>query len=183
MKDYQRLVLLLFTLLCFFSTSIQAQKLYKRVDKDGNVSYHDELDTKSTAPSELVKPTIASQDVVQTGENQAKNNTVLVYTSEACNACQEVLDYLETQGIPAQERSINDPVAQERIVTLSGSLSVPSIFIGEVLLPELSESLLVSELTKAGYSIKPIGKNSEADASDEEENDENSEASESEENN
>lgn len=156
MKNYRRHIFLLFTSVCFLSAPVQAQKLYKRVDKDGNVTYHDELTTKPGDKSQEIKPTIASQAIVSTPVSQ-QGIPIIVYTAAACEACQQVLTYLAKQGIPAEEQSITDREVQERIFAIAGSLSVPSVFVGDVLLTDINEDLLVSELKKAGYSINAIG--------------------------
>ena len=170
MKNYKQLFFLTLVSICVLCTPSYAQKLYKRVDKDGNVSYHDESERKSGDNSTEIKPTIAPQAIVQQPTQLEQSNPVIVYTSQACEPCVEVLDYLNKQGIEAQEQSINDREVQERIFAEAGSLSVPSILIGDVLMTDVNEDALVSALQNAGYSIGALGDtSSEPDSSAQEE--------------
>lgn len=131
-----------------------ADTLYKWVDENGKISYQDYPPPKGAAISqevlkETTVPTIAGQPEL-TAE---QINPVVVYTVANCNACEIMLLRLKQLGIPNQQQSLLDRTVQARILEITDNLSAPTVFIGDKLLVNDSESNLLKELESAGYQL------------------------------
>ena len=59
---------------------------------------------------------------------------------------------LNRVGIPVVELSLQDREVQSRILSLSGKIAAPTLFIGDALIDDLSEQGLITKLAGAGYS-------------------------------
>lgn len=143
-------------LMCFLlslSNTSFANQLYKWVDENGNISYQDQPPPEDVAVSQEILKSKSSSSITKPNAPQ-HNNPVVVYTVDNCDSCEIILLRLKQLGIPNQEQSLLDPDVQTRILSLSGSLSAPTIFIGDKLLNNTSEQNLKTELKAAGYIIK-----------------------------
>jgi glutaredoxin len=143
----------------FFTADLAAQKLYKWVDDEGNVSYHDKPAAAKNTDSHEFQPTIKSS--ASSSSDRENLRPVIVYTSRDCEPCVQVLEYFESIGVSAQERSISDREVQQRIFEIAGSLSVPSVFIGDTLLTTIDRDSLRSSVLDAGYEITPATEDEE----------------------
>lgn len=146
-----------------YSTSAHAAKLYKWVDTDGKVSYQDKPPPKNAKLIETSELTTTSQEeggAGSGGANQAskipaRTDPVMVYTVTNCNGCKQLMTFLRMQNVPTIELSLQDREVQARVLSLSGKLSAPTVFIGDKLVEDLSEAKLSEELTLAGYTVNP----------------------------
>lgn len=151
------LALLTTALLCIALTvpTADAVRLYKWVDKDGNVSYHDrpppseegyEVEARdfkvgSRAPTE---PSPAG--------NAAEKFPVVLYTAPQCTSCELARAYLNKRQVPFTDKNVTDDrKLQKELIDRSGSLTVPTIMVGEKIMKGYMESLLAGELDAAGY--------------------------------
>ncbi len=135
-----------------------ADQLYKWVDENGNISYQDQPPPEDVAVSQEILKSKSSSNITKPNATQYKN-PVIVYTVDDCDACEIALLRLKQLGIPNQEQSLLDPDVQARVLSLSGSLSAPTIFIGDKLLNDNSDQNLKTELKAAGYIIKERSNN------------------------
>jgi len=134
----------------------QAKSLYKWVDENGNVSYQDQPPPKDLAvKQEILKDSITnSSNLNGSTPSPEQSNPVIVYTIDNCDPCEIVLLRLKQLGIPNQKKSLLDRDIQARVLDLSGSISAPTIFIGDKLVSDISDKNLTTELKAAGYTIK-----------------------------
>lgn len=133
------------------SHSAFAAKLYKWVDKNGNVSYQD------SPPPEGSK--VVREEEIDTPSDEAQSNTqptetVTVYTVENCEACDILKLRLQNWNVPFNEQSLQDREVQARILQLSDSLQAPTLFIGDKLVSDLTGPNLISELQQTGFQIE-----------------------------
>lgn len=131
-------------------------KLYKWVDKDGNISYQDSPPpegSKLIKEEEISAPSPTDTDQPAQSSVVFRQQPVVVYTIPNCPACESVLEIFSNWNIPATEQSLQDRAVQARILEASDSLSAPTIYIGDNLISDQSEENLSTELQKAGYQI------------------------------
>lgn len=143
-------VLVLLLSVLFNVNTAFAAKLYKWVDKDGNVSYQDSpppLGSKIEREEEINPPSNSEPISTQPTE------PITVYTVEDCESCDLLMLRLQNWEIPFTEESLQDRDIQARILELSDSLSAPTLFIGDNLISNLTGSSLISELQQAGYQV------------------------------
>ncbi|MBE9516569.1 MAG: DUF4124 domain-containing protein, partial [Proteobacteria bacterium] len=100
-------VLLVVSLLASFG--VQAEKLYKWVDEDGNVSYH------QRPPREGSKYKVEEKDFGQqiessrkSGETKNRNRTfpIMLYRVPKCATCDLVRQYLNSKKLPYTELNV-----------------------------------------------------------------------------
>jgi glutaredoxin len=124
----------------------QAAKLYKWVDKDGNVTY------QSTPPPDHP----AEEKDFNTGPSAATDTAprpaVVLYIAPKCSACDLARAYLDKRKVPYTLKNADSDLAvQEELKNKSGGLSVPTIIVGDKVMRGYVESLLEGELDAAGY--------------------------------
>lgn len=130
-----------------------AGKLYKWVDKDGHVSYHDR-----PPPSDGYR--VEEKDLGGRGANRAatiptdvlEKFPVVLYSARKCSSCDSARSYLKDRGVPFTEKNVDgDRKLQDELIKQSGGLSVPTITVGSKIMQGYLESLLEGELDQAGY--------------------------------
>ncbi len=133
-----------------------AQTLYKWVDPDGKVSYHDRPPPPGSAYKVEEKPLRVSPGATGTaakGEEAVQRSPVVLYTVPKCSSCDAARAHLQRRRVPFTEKNVeNDREAQEELQSKSGALSVPTILVGEKVMRGYLESLLDGELDAAGYA-------------------------------
>jgi glutaredoxin len=146
-----RLKLFLLVMLCSVSTAYAAGKLYKWVDKNGNVSYHDQPPSDGAYRVEEKnigfkgETRAAADDVVQ-------KFPVILYSAPKCASCEAARIYLRNRGVPFSEKNVEgDRQLQDELIKQGGGLSVPTIVVGTKVMRGYLESLLEGELDQAGY--------------------------------
>jgi glutaredoxin len=132
-------------------SAAQAETLYKWVDSQGRVSYHDR-------PPEGVGYRV-EQKTLRSGENTAnqqaqpdKNIPVILYSAPKCASCDLARIYLDKRKVPYTEKNVESDIKlQKELKEKAGSLSVPTIIVGAKVMNGYLESLLEGELDAAGY--------------------------------
>ena len=168
MKMLTALLLLAVTATAY---NASAAKLYKWVDKRGNVSYQD------MPPPPEFGGKVEQREV----EGEVRNNSgadpalaaavaqspVVLYTIPKCAQCNLVRTYLNNRKVPFTEKNAaSDLTVQEELRKKSGALSVPTVAIGAKIITEYSQAWLQSELDQAGYPDPKAGASeTEGDAS------------------
>lgn len=97
-------------------------------------------------------------------EAAAEQSPVALFAVPVCDACDLVRNQLQKRGIPFVEKDpSNDGAIQTELKELAGSLTVPTITIGEKILTGYNKQALDESLDGAGYA-KPEPPQSEATA-------------------
>jgi len=136
------------------SQSVNAGKLYKWVDADGNISYQDQPppdNVKVLEEREVKAPTTTAKSK----KSSTKKPKVILYTVANCIVCDGLAVQLKKFGVPHIERSLqSDREAQSKILETTGSVVAPVVFIGEQILQSPNTNQLASNLKQAGYVIQ-----------------------------
>jgi len=128
-----------------------AQKLYKWVDQDGRVSYHDQPPSDSGYRVE--------EKALRGGERSADVNPdvagkfpVVLYSATKCGSCDLARQHLQKRRVPFTEKNVEgDRKLQDELIKQAGGLSVPTLTVGNKVMRGYMESLLEGELDDAGY--------------------------------
>jgi glutaredoxin len=140
-------VALLLIMLVTGASYVDAQTAYKWVDKDGKVSYQDrpppEGSQYTSEPTGIITGEVA--------ENPAEKFPIVMYTTKECASCDQARDYLKARKVPFREIAVADPKLREELLKKTGSLIVPTIFVGEHMMKGYIESLVEGELDHVGY--------------------------------
>ena len=134
---------------------VQAQKVYRWVDKEGNVTYRDQPPSESGQQAEERKLRVPRDASAATGsaDDPAARAPVVLYSVPQCSSCDAARAHLEKRKIPFSEKNVDaNRAAQDELRKRSGSLSVPTIVVGEKVMKGYIDSLLDGELDAAGYA-------------------------------
>jgi len=151
MRNVFAVLLVLFT---FTLAPAHGAKLYKWVDKDGNVSYQDSPPPPNAGRVEEKELTTRSPEKK---EDVAEKYPVVLYSVPKCSSCDLARAYLQKRKVPFSEKNVeSDRKSQEEMKEKTKSLSVPTILVGAKVMSGYMESLLEGELDQAGYpKIEP----------------------------
>lgn len=137
------------------ATDAQAGKLYKWVDANGNVSYQDKPPPEDNGKVERKDLGAEKSAKPQGLDDLAERVPVVLYAVPKCSPCDMARSYLKARGVPFTDKDAStDTAVQVELRKRSGSLSVPTIVVGEKVIPEFSQAWLESELNQAGYPQK-----------------------------
>ncbi len=164
-------LLLVMALMAIGIPAAQADTLYKWVDSQGRISYHDQpppdgagyrVEEKVLGPGNKHKEDDTLAKVVE-------KYPVVLYSVPACGSCDLARAYLQKRKVPFTEQNLdNNPELQQTLKKKIGSLSAPTIMIGEKVMKGYVESVLEGELDGVGY---PKIETSEPSASESQGND------------
>jgi glutaredoxin len=132
-----------------------AGKLYKWVDKDGNLHYTDQPPPAEAKTSEQKKFGDSASDApVSYALRQAvKNFPVTLYGADQCgDPCNKASALLSQRGIPFAQKDARDPAVAEELKALNGGkLEVPVMKLGSQVVRGYEENAWNSTLDAAGY--------------------------------
>ena len=131
-----------------------AVKLYKWVDEDGNVTYHDRPPPEAGYSVERKDFKLNGRTARPGSEagRAADENPVVLYTAPKCTACDLARAYLDRRNVPFTDKNVSgDAEAIKELQDKSGALTVPTIMVGSKVMKGYMESLLEGELDAAGY--------------------------------
>jgi glutaredoxin 3 len=133
-------------------TCAHAERVYRWVDKDGNVSYHDRPPS-SEAARQVEEKNLRVRDAAPTAAaDPGAQAAVVIYTVPQCSSCDQVRAHLDRRKVPYSERNVEGHRAnQDELQKRSGALSVPTIIVGDKVMKGYVDSLLDGELDAAGY--------------------------------
>jgi glutaredoxin len=147
-----RLMLAVATAMFIGIPSVQAARLYKWIDKGGNVSYHDRPPFEAGYRVEEKDIGTRSHAVSSVPQEVIDKFPVVLYSASRCSSCDSARTYLKSRGIPFTEKNVEgDRKLQEELIQQAGGLAVPTIIVGSKILKGYLESLLEGELDDAGY--------------------------------
>lgn len=137
------------------ATGVHAGKLYKWVDANGKVSYQDKPPPEDNGKIERKELSQEKSAQPEGLDELAERVPVVLYAIPKCASCDMARNYLKTRGVPfADKDASSDTAAQAELRKRAGSLSVPTIVIGDKVITEYSQAWLESELNQAGYPQK-----------------------------
>jgi len=147
-------LLLVTALMAIGIPAAQADTLYKWVDSQGHISYHDQPPPEGAGYR-------VEEKVLGTGNKHKEDDTlakviekypVVLYSVPACGSCDLARLYLQKRKVPFTEQNLNtNPELQQTLKKKIGSLSAPTIMIGEKVMKGYVESVLEGELDGVGY--------------------------------
>lgn len=135
-------------------SAAQAGTLYKWVDSQGRVSYHDK------PPPEGSDVRVEEKNIGSGARSEAddaldkiiENYPVVLYSVPVCGSCDLARHYLDKRKVPYSEHNLeNNAELQQKVKQKYGALSAPTITIGEKVMKGYVESILEGELDSAGY--------------------------------
>jgi glutaredoxin len=133
-------------------STAQAGTLYKWIDSQGRVSYHDQPPPEGSGYRVEEKNVGSAKRSVSDQDKPGSNVPVILYSTPKCASCDLARLYLDKRKVPYTEKNVdNDVKMQEELKEKSGSLSVPTIIVGTKVMNGYLESLLEGELDAAGY--------------------------------
>ncbi len=129
------------------------QKLYKWVDQDGRVSYHDKPPSEAGVRVEEKSVRLDGERPSGKGSDEAAATApVVLYSAPKCGSCDAARAYLKQRGVPFTEKNVDgDRKLQDELIKQAGGLAVPTIMVGSKVMRGYLESLLEGELDQAGY--------------------------------
>ncbi|MCR4331461.1 MAG: glutaredoxin family protein [Sulfuricaulis sp.] len=146
-------LLLVTALMAIGIPAAQADTLYKWVDSQGRISYHDQPPPEGAGyrVEEKVLGTNKRKED-DTLAKVAEKFPVVLYSVPDCGSCDLARLYLQKRKVPFTEQNLNaDPELQQTLKKKIGSLSAPTLMIGEKIMKGYVESVLEGELDGAGY--------------------------------
>jgi len=149
-----RIGLSLFIVLALLPAA-HGQKLYKWVDPDGRVSYHDKPPSEAGVRVEEKSVRFDGERASSGKGNDeaAANAPVVLYSAPKCSSCDAARAYLKERGVPFTEKNVDgDRKMQDELIKQAGGLAVPTIMVGAKVMRGYLESLLEGELDQAGYA-------------------------------
>jgi glutaredoxin len=118
------------------------------------VSYHDQPPPEGSGYSVEEKNIGSGKRSVagDTLDEIVKKYPVTLYSVPECGTCDLARLYLQKRKVPFSEQNLeNNGELQQTLKKKSGSLSVPTIMVGEKVMKGYVESILKDELDAAGY--------------------------------
>ncbi len=130
-----------------------AQKMYKWIDENGNVSYHDVPPPAGSGYRVEEKSIGSKRDRgAEDADEVAQKSPVVLYTLPKCAPCDAARGHLQMRKIPFAEKSVDkDLKVQDELKKAAGVLSVPTILVGSRVMTTYNPGWLDSELDQAGY--------------------------------
>ncbi|MFZ6758951.1 glutaredoxin family protein [Undibacterium sp. Ji50W] len=140
---------LLSTLL--FSANAQAQ-MYKWVGPDGKVTYSDQpppgkikVEKKSYSEGPDLGNLPPELAVV------VAKNPVILYSTNNCSPCNDSRNFLKTNGVPFNEKTVSNNADLDKLKQVSGDTQLPFMLIAKVRFPGFNTEEWRKALDSAGY--------------------------------
>ena len=147
------LVILLMVMAIDLSAA-QAETLYKWIDSQGRISYHDQpppADSNFRVEEKVVNGSRRPRQE-DTLAKVVEKYPVVLYSVPDCGSCDLARLYLEKRKVPFSEQNLNTSAElQQTLKKKIGSLSAPTIMIGDKVMKGYVESVLEGQLDDAGY--------------------------------
>lgn len=154
-------------LLALGSGPVQAEKLYKTVDEQGNVTYSDSKPENAMGEVEEQEASLPDVEADTDLDALAEDTPILFYSVPECAACDMVRTYLSNAGMPFTEVDVADDYdAQQSMKKDVGNLNVPTVSVGGRTLSGFNASALDTILDVVGYPVGAAPAVSPATATD-----------------
>lgn len=150
-------LLFILVLSVFAAMPTQAERLFKIVDDQGNVTYQSAPPSGNDSGDESIE-----QRDIYGGEDPvdariAMDRAILewpvtIYSTEQCKTCEVIRKQLQKRKIPYTEKfPARDAVDYNELQKVSGGTSIPVIVVGENVITVYSYLVLKQALNDAGY--------------------------------
>lgn len=121
-------------------------EMYRWVDSDGNVTYMDQEPPAAVKESSMLKLPFLG------GSSRSSLNPVVLYYVPGCSSCDSARDYMKLKGVPYTEKNVESDIETQReLRERAGTLTVPTLVVGETIMKGYTEGWLDKELRLAGY--------------------------------
>ena len=151
-------------LTCLFATHTYAVKIYQCVDEAGNKTFERRC-PPGTTPLEEKDITTGGGD-----EEDLPDVDISLYSVPTCEACDVVRNILDKYGAKYTEKNVKTNIELQnelqKITGAEGTLSVPTVTIGESIIVGYNKAELTRKLEEVGYG-KNTGGGSEEGGSEE----------------
>ncbi|MGV0005672.1 MAG: glutaredoxin family protein [Candidatus Porifericomitaceae bacterium WSBS_2022_MAG_OTU9] len=127
-----------------------AKSIVECRDENGQVYFADKCpeSTKFIAERKIAVKNDGSADM----QRLQKESPVVLYVTDACDACDLMRNYLQRHGAPFTEKSVaTDAANQTELKEKSGLLQVPVVYVGEQAVNGVNRGALKNALDSAGY--------------------------------
>jgi glutaredoxin len=142
-------VLVIASLCALLAAPAHAGKLYKWIDKEGNVSYQDRPPPPESGRVE--EKTLRGATTAPAPEGP-KRPPVVLYVVPDCSSCDLMRAVLQRRKIAFDEKNVeSNAEMQTELKKKTGGLSVPAVTVGDKVVKGYSEAALEGELDAAGY--------------------------------
>ena len=133
-----------------------AVTVYECVDASGDRVFQQSCPPGTTQAGEKSIYTGSREDGENVDIEQLKEeHPITFYTSDNCEACENMRIYLVARDVPFSQKNVADDVElQEELIELSGELAVPYITIGEQSISGYNMAELRGTLDNVGYPDK-----------------------------
>ncbi|MEQ1742171.1 MAG: glutaredoxin family protein [Candidatus Nitrotoga sp.] len=146
-------------LIALASVSVQADGLYRWVDKSGKVHYGDSPAADAAAVEKKkfgAAPTVDVNDLPYAARQAKHNFPVTLYIAENCgDPCKQAREFLNKRGIPFTENNVRTQEELDAFKKLSGSASVPTLSVGKTWFKGFQAEQWGGGLDTAGYHPAP----------------------------
>lgn len=141
---------IILTISCLLSTQLLAVKILECVDENGNSAFQDRCPPGTT---------VAGEKKFYTGKKEGNPDSpdvpITLYTVPTCDACDVVRNILEKYGANVSEKNVESDVALQQELQkksgATGTLSVPTVIVGEKVIVGYNKQDLVASLEEAGF--------------------------------
>lgn len=141
------LVLALFAL----AVPVAAVTIVECIDADGNSSFRDKCPPGTSKKGEKKLTGLGGRDPASL-EAVAEATPLVLYTAPNCDSCDLVRVVLTKRGAPFTEKNVeNNLELQQELQKAVGSLTVPTLNVGDKSLVGYNRTEIVSALDEAGY--------------------------------
>jgi hypothetical protein len=148
-------IILLLACLAIIPSGVQAEELFRWVDKAGKVHYGDTLpaDATDVERKKLSSEPAQNEDLPYETRRAQQNFPVTLYVGAGCGeTCDQARSLLSKRGIPFSEKLLRTKQDVDAFKQLSGIDGVvPVLAVGKSFLKGFLESQWNSELDIAGY--------------------------------
>jgi glutaredoxin len=135
--------------------AVQAQQVFRYVDKDGKVVYSDRAppaDTKGVQAKRLSPNYIENTDVPIALTQAMERFPVTLYTFACGVVCQNAESLLNRRGVPFTAVNVEDAKGADQLQKLTGAQQAPVLQIGDKLIAKgFNEARWSAMLDEAGY--------------------------------
>ncbi len=136
-------------------TPVDAQQLYKWVDKDGKVTYSDQpppKDVKNVEQKKMMDSSPGVDNVPYAVKSAIERNPVVLYANFCGETCDGARALLNTRGVPFTDRNPEkDPKALDALKAATGAQDVPVLLVGTRIIRGFAEETWNEALTSGGY--------------------------------
>jgi glutaredoxin len=132
---------------------VQAERVFKRVDESGNVTYESR---PSYGDGSIQEQDISGgQDPSEAAialDRASQEYPVTLYAIANCSPCDRLRNLLSKRKVPFTEKDpTSDKMLYKELKDLSGSSSVPVVVVGEDVVQQITDEAVNTALDSAGY--------------------------------